>query len=74
MAQKEFGGLQVDQARRLKELEQENAKLRVQWRHGDPIDLYIVRPSGVSRPPVIRICMAIPARRCAFSIRAFAGQ
>ena len=25
---KEFGGLQVDQARRLKELEQENAKLK----------------------------------------------
>jgi len=25
---KEFGGLQVDQARRLKELEQENAKLQ----------------------------------------------
>ena len=26
--QKEYGGLQVDQARRLKELEQENAKLK----------------------------------------------
>ena len=28
MAQRRFGGLQVDQARRLKELEQENAKLK----------------------------------------------
>ncbi len=28
---KEYGGLQVDQARRLKELEQENAKLSGWW-------------------------------------------
>lgn len=27
--------------------------VRVQWRPGDPIDLYIVRPVGVASPPVI---------------------
>jgi hypothetical protein len=26
---------------------------QVQWRPGDPIDLYVVRPKGVARPPVI---------------------
>jgi hypothetical protein len=27
--------------------------LRVQWRVGDPIDLYVVRPRNVEKPPVI---------------------
>jgi hypothetical protein len=27
--------------------------VRVQWRSGDPIDLYVIRPSGSSKPPVI---------------------
>ncbi len=27
--------------------------VRVQWRPGDPIDLYVVRPPGVAKPPVI---------------------
>jgi dienelactone hydrolase len=27
--------------------------VRVQWRSGDPIDLYVVRPQGVAKPPVI---------------------
>lgn len=27
--------------------------VRVQWRPGDPIDLYVVRPHGVAKPPVI---------------------
>ncbi len=27
--------------------------IHVQWRAGDPIDLYVVRPSGVAKPPVI---------------------
>ncbi|ADV83297.1 alpha/beta hydrolase family protein [Terriglobus saanensis] len=26
--------------------------LRLQWRPGDPIDLYVIRPAGVSKPPV----------------------
>ena len=32
---KEYGGLQVDQAKRLKELEQENSKLKT-WLVGEP--------------------------------------
>ncbi len=27
--------------------------LRMQWRFGDPIDLYVIRPLGVARPPVV---------------------
>ena len=27
--------------------------LRVQWRPGDPIDLYVIRPRGVAKPPVV---------------------
>lgn len=27
--------------------------VRVQWRAGDPIDLYVIRPRGVAKPPVI---------------------
>jgi dienelactone hydrolase len=27
--------------------------LRVQWRRGDPIDLYVIRPRSVAKPPVI---------------------
>ena len=26
---------------------------RVQWRWGDPIDLYVIKPTGVKKPPVI---------------------
>jgi hypothetical protein len=26
--------------------------LRVQWRQGDPIDLYVIRPRGAAKPPV----------------------
>lgn len=26
--------------------------LRLEWRHGDPIDLYVIRPLEVSAPPV----------------------
>ena len=27
--------------------------VRVQWRGGDPIDLYIMKPTGVEKPPVV---------------------
>jgi hypothetical protein len=27
--------------------------VRVQWRTGDPIDLYVVKPNGVAKPPAI---------------------
>lgn len=40
------------------ELDDDDAKftrevVRVQWRSGDPIDLYIIKPAGVKNPPII---------------------
>jgi dipeptidyl aminopeptidase/acylaminoacyl peptidase len=26
---------------------------QVQWRFGDPLDLYLMKPAGVKKPPVI---------------------
>ena len=40
--------------------------LRVQWRDGDPIDLYIVRPAGVARPPVIVYLYGYPGEAVRF--------
>lgn len=34
---------------------------RVQWRTGDPIDLYVVKPKGVARPPVVLYLYSYPA-------------
>jgi hypothetical protein len=34
--------------------------VRVQWRSGDPIDLYIVRPAGVAKPQVILYLYGYP--------------
>jgi hypothetical protein len=33
---------------------------RVEWRPGDPIDLYIVKPAGVKNPPVILYLYSYP--------------
>ena len=35
--------------------------LQVQWRSGDPIDLYVIKPKGVARPPVILYLYSYPA-------------
>ena len=35
--------------------------LRVQWRHNDPIDLYVIRPKGVSKPPVVLFLYSFPS-------------
>ncbi|AXC09548.1 hypothetical protein ACPOL_0163 [Acidisarcina polymorpha] len=40
--------------------------LRVQWRSGDPIDLYIVRPAGVAKPPVIVYLYGYPGEAVRF--------
>jgi hypothetical protein len=40
--------------------------LRVQWRNGDPIDLYIVRPAGVAKPPVIVYLYGYPGEAVRF--------
>jgi hypothetical protein len=35
--------------------------LQLQWRWGDPIDLYVMKPSGVKNPPVILNLYGYPA-------------
>ena len=35
--------------------------LQVKWRQGDPIDLYVIRPKGVAKPPVILYLYGYPA-------------
>lgn len=34
--------------------------LRVQWRFGDPLDLYIMKPKGVQKPPAILYLYSFP--------------
>jgi len=34
--------------------------LQVQWRASDPIDLYVMKPKGVSKPPVILYLYGYP--------------
>jgi hypothetical protein len=40
--------------------------VRVQWRTGDPIDLYIVRPTGIARPRVILYLYGYPREAVRF--------
>jgi len=35
--------------------------VQVQWRFGDPIDLYVMKPAGVKKPPVILYLYGYPA-------------
>lgn len=35
--------------------------IQVQWRFGDPIDLYVLKPSGVKNPPVILYLYSYPS-------------
>jgi hypothetical protein len=35
--------------------------LRVKWRQGDPIDLYVIRPKGVVKPPAILYLYSYPS-------------
>jgi hypothetical protein len=35
--------------------------LQVQWRWGDPLDLYVIKPTGVKNPPVILNLYGYPA-------------
>jgi hypothetical protein len=45
--------------------------LQVQWRWGDPIDLYIMKPNGVKRPPVILNLFGYPADTDAYKNEVF---
>ena len=35
--------------------------LQAQWRFGDPIDLYVMKPKGIKKPPVILYLYGYPA-------------
>src|SRR5262249_3991344 len=35
--------------------------IQVKWRNGDPIDLYIIRPNGVAKPPVVLYLYSYPS-------------
>jgi hypothetical protein len=35
--------------------------IQVQWREGDPIDLYVIRPKGVTKPPVVLYLYGYPS-------------
>jgi len=34
--------------------------IQVKWRLGDPIDLYVIRPKGVAKPPVVLYLYSYP--------------
>ena len=40
--------------------------LQVQWRSGDPIDLYVILPKGVKKPPVILYLYGYPSNTDTF--------
>jgi len=35
--------------------------IQVQWRFGDPLDLYVMKPAGIKKPPVILYLYGYPA-------------
>src|SRR5260370_31811873 len=45
--------------------------LQVQWRFGDPLDLYVVNPKGVRNPPVILYLYGYPSVTDGFKDEAF---
>ncbi len=45
--------------------------LQVQWRWGDPIDLYVMKPKGVEKPPVILYLYGYPTDTDIFKNEAY---
>jgi hypothetical protein len=45
--------------------------LQLQWRFGDPLDLYVIKPKGVKKPPVILYLYGYPAGTDRFKDEAF---
>jgi hypothetical protein len=45
--------------------------LQLQWRWGDPIDLYVMKPTGVKKPPVILHLYGYPADTDAYKNETF---
>ncbi len=48
--------------------------LQLQWRFGDPLDLYVMRPKGVKKPPVILYLYGYPAGTERFQDTAFQAK
>lgn len=47
--------------------------LQVQWRFGDPLDLYVIKPKGVKKPPVVLYLYGFPAGTERFQDHSFQG-
>jgi hypothetical protein len=45
--------------------------LQVQWRWGDPLDLYVMKPKGVKKPPVVLYLYGYPATTERFKNESF---
>jgi hypothetical protein len=48
--------------------------LRVKWRQGDPIDLYVIRPKGLVKPPVILYLYSYPSETEIFRSDAYCAN
>jgi hypothetical protein len=48
--------------------------LQVQWRQGDPIDLYVIRPKGVAKPPAILYLYSYPSETEIFRDDAYCAR
>ena len=45
--------------------------IQVQWRWGDPLDLYVIKPTGVKKPPVILYLYGYPGNTDRFKDESF---
>jgi hypothetical protein len=48
--------------------------LQVKWRQGDPIDLYVIRPKGVAKPPAILYLYSYPSETDIFQRDAYCAK
>jgi len=48
--------------------------LQVQWRWGDPLDLYVMKPEGVKKPPVILYLYGYPSETDRFKDEGFQSK
>src|SRR5437588_2427432 len=48
--------------------------LQVQWRFGDPIDLYVMKPKGIKKPPVILYLYGYPSDTDRFKDETFQSK
>ena len=48
--------------------------LQVQWRFGDPLDLYVMKPKGIKKPPVVLYLYGYPADTDRFKDEGFQNK